>query len=265
MSTTPTNKLLVTNLIEFGLSDKEARIYLSLLESDTSMVQEIAKNAGVNRSSTYVVLESLKRKGLVFSTEGKQKYVAASPETILQQIEDASTKTKAIKEKISGILPDLKALHKETKHKPSVRVFQGKQAIRQIHESALNAPRGSLMRAFSQPSVMENIEEGYFLKLSERRVKKGIHLKAIFPQSIRKWKNIDEVDNKKLLAEFRLLPHETQPLSSDFRIYEDKIALTSLKDEFGIIIESKEIADVVKFIFDLAWKSTEKTKPKNNK
>ena len=62
MSTTPTNKLLVTNLIEFGLSDKEARIYLSLLESDTSMVQEIAKNAGVNRSSTYVVLESLKRK-----------------------------------------------------------------------------------------------------------------------------------------------------------------------------------------------------------
>lgn len=259
MSTTPTNKLLVTNLIEFGLSDKEARIYLSLLESDTSMVQEIAKNAGVNRSSTYVVLESLKRKGLVFSTEGKQKYVAASPETILQQIEDASTKTKAIKEKISGILPDLKALHKETKHKPSVRVFEGKEGMKAVYENVLSSKKGTLIRAFSQPKAWDGIEDGYFAYLKEKRVEQGITLKAIYPESTKAMEDFSIIDKRKL-AEFRFLPKKTKEFSSDFRIYGDKIALTSSKDQFGIIIENKEIAEAVKFIFDLAWENTEKVK-----
>lgn len=252
------NNLLTSALIEFGLSDKEARIYLSLLESDTQTIQEVAKNAGVNRSSTYVILESLKRKGLVFSIEGKMKYIAASPDILKKQIEDASIKTKTIKEKINNILPDLKALHRDTKHKPIVRVYQGKTGIETFYESLLSAKMGTIMRAFSQPNVLQNLGDGYFMKLASRRVGLGIHLKAIYPQNVKQTFDFSDSAAKKVLAEFRFLPNKTQTFSSDFRIYDDKIALTSEKDEFGIIIENKDIAEAVKFIFDLAWENAEK-------
>lgn len=62
------NEVLIRNLTEFGLSDKEARIYLALLELEIATAFDTAKHAGINRSSTYVVLESLKKKGLVWLT-----------------------------------------------------------------------------------------------------------------------------------------------------------------------------------------------------
>lgn len=40
-----TNNLLVKQLIEFGLSEKEARVYLALLELEIAAVSETTKTA----------------------------------------------------------------------------------------------------------------------------------------------------------------------------------------------------------------------------
>ena len=64
-------------LIKFGLSEKEASVYIALLELEVAVVQEIASAAGINRSSTYVVLEALQKRGLVNTNAGRgiKKYV----------------------------------------------------------------------------------------------------------------------------------------------------------------------------------------------
>ena len=56
------SELLIKKLVNYGLSDKEARIYLALLELEAATVFEAARQSGVNRSSAYVVLESLSRR-----------------------------------------------------------------------------------------------------------------------------------------------------------------------------------------------------------
>lgn len=264
---TPSNKLLITNLVEFGLSDKEAGVYLALLQLESASVNDIAKSAGVNRSSTYVVLESLKKKGLasMSQTDRGPKYVPASPEMLYKIADDMSRKMIDTKEKIKEILPNLKALYKDERHRPSVRVFEGKEGMKNLYEDAVTSAKGTLMRAFSQPGAWSNLGEDYFSYLREKRISKGIQLKAIYPHKVKDRENFSLIDNKKRLAEFRFLPKDTQPLSADFRIYEDKIALTSDKDEFGIIIENKEIAEAVKFIFDLAWENAELASQKKNK
>ena len=85
-----TNNVLVKHLTEFGLSEKEAKVYLALLELEVATATEIAKNSNIKRSSTYVVLESLKEKGLVGTTEEKriQRFVASSPDFLLYQAQD---------------------------------------------------------------------------------------------------------------------------------------------------------------------------------
>lgn len=51
----PPNNLLIKSLLEYGLTDREAVVYLSLLELEVASANEIAKNAGIKRSSAYVV------------------------------------------------------------------------------------------------------------------------------------------------------------------------------------------------------------------
>ena len=51
-------------LQKLGLSDKEASVYLAMLELGPSVVSDIAKKANINRSTVYVVLEFLKKRGI---------------------------------------------------------------------------------------------------------------------------------------------------------------------------------------------------------
>jgi len=72
-------------LKSLGLSDKEIRLYLTSLQLGSSLVQNIANIAGLNRTSTYDLLKSLEQKGFVSYTiqSGKKFYQATQPNKII--------------------------------------------------------------------------------------------------------------------------------------------------------------------------------------
>ena len=51
--------MIVENLRQFGLNEKEISVYLSLISLGHSPVREISKTANVNRGTTYDILKSL--------------------------------------------------------------------------------------------------------------------------------------------------------------------------------------------------------------
>ncbi len=57
-------------LSALGLSQKEATVYVALLELGTASVQAIARRADLVRPTTYVILEALTKKGLVQPKRG---------------------------------------------------------------------------------------------------------------------------------------------------------------------------------------------------
>ena len=76
---------MITNQLKnLGLSDNEAKVYTAMLELGPATVLEISAKAGVNRPTTYVQVESLKKMGLVSTqTKGKkQLFIAQSPEQL---------------------------------------------------------------------------------------------------------------------------------------------------------------------------------------
>ncbi len=82
--------MLEKYLQDIGLNEKEAAVYLSLLAVDNSSVLDLSKKTNINRSTTYVVLESLAKKGLVSETTvGKKTHYQAEPperlETFIEQ------------------------------------------------------------------------------------------------------------------------------------------------------------------------------------
>ena len=72
-------------LQEVGLNDKEAIIYFELLKEKIANASKLAKLTKINRTTVYLELENLTRKGLVSYVikNSKRYYQAALPEKLL--------------------------------------------------------------------------------------------------------------------------------------------------------------------------------------
>jgi sugar-specific transcriptional regulator TrmB len=261
------NNLLIKQLINFGLSEREASVYLALLKLEVAGVTEIARTSGVKRSSTYVVLESLIKKGFANISEDKkiQRYIAISPELLLEEAKNRTHRAEEIKNKINDILPELKALHKDTKQKPKVMVFEGKQAlINALEDSLINKDR--VIRKCSSTKNLFKIIPEHMSNYIQKRLDLGIRLYGIHPDDQTE-KKIDEMfPNLPQLDRSVYLPQKKYQFSVDIAMYNDKIAYFSPDPKgFAIIIEDREMANVMKNIFDLAYKQVKGFGEKSNK
>ena len=92
-------------LRSLGLSDKEIKIYLASLQLGSSLVQNIANFAELNRTSAYDLLKSLEQKGFVSYTiqSGKRLYQATQPNKIIDMLKERE-------ELVKKILPELNTL-----------------------------------------------------------------------------------------------------------------------------------------------------------
>lgn len=118
---------VVTNLQQFGLSEKEAKIYIALLSMDKAVVSDIAKKAGVNRSTAYILLEALKERRLVSVSEKNNiSYFSCEPPKRLQEIADkAYVKSKSLVETAKSLAPELSKKYKGVGKRPSMRIYEG--------------------------------------------------------------------------------------------------------------------------------------------
>ena len=73
--------MLEKYLQEIGLSDKEASVYVALLQVDNDSVLDLAKRTKINRTTIYPVLESLAKKGLIseIKIDKKVRFQAEPP------------------------------------------------------------------------------------------------------------------------------------------------------------------------------------------
>lgn len=244
--------MLIEELIKFGLSYKEAKVYVSLLEIGTSMVSEIAKRTKINRSTTYVMLESLAGKGLVsFSERNKVKlYTPAPPERLIKYLDDSIQKYTELIGVAHGILPELKSMYIGIDPKPKVQFFEGIEGIKTAYEDTLTS--SETIRAYASIENMHNALGDYFPDYYHRRAAKKTKIRAIFPDTPeareRMKYNIEE------MRETLLVPSETYGFSPEINIYDNKIVFMSLIEKFALIIQSKELADALKKAFELSWK-----------
>jgi sugar-specific transcriptional regulator TrmB len=248
--------MLIEDLIKFGLSYREAKIYLSLLESGTSVVSDIAKKTSTNRSTTYVLLESLTNRGLVsISERNKVKlYSPATPERLIQYLQDSVQKYTELVGIARSILPELKSIYVGVGPKPKVQFFEGLEGIKTAYEDTLTSKE--TIRAYASIENMHSALGDYFPEYYRRRAGKKIRIRAIFPDTPeareRTTHNINEA------RESLLVPKDKYAFSPEINIYDNKIVFMSLVEKFALIIESKELADALKKAFELSWDQAKK-------
>lgn len=241
---------LEETLIALGLSDKESAVYVALLELGRSTVSKIARRADVNRATGYVVLDALVNKGLahISGKEPKQEYAAESPDNLVQLLRVKKKEAETALAKAEALALELKSIQKKDT-RPQVRFYEGVEGMKQVYEDTLTS--SETIRAFATVEDVHSLFGNYFPTYYKRRAGKGISIRAVFPDtpvSIERTKF-----NKEESRETVLVPADTYMFHPEINIYDNKTMIASWYEKLGIIIESKEIADAMKTIFELAW------------
>ena len=131
---------LAEKLEHFGLREKEAKVYLASLFLGPSSVQKIAQEAGINRATTYVVLDSLAENGLISqSHEGKKTvFVAEEPQAIEKLLERQQRQIADNHRALRELLPRLDEISRVAKPgAPVVRFYKGVEGIFNSFDHAL--------------------------------------------------------------------------------------------------------------------------------
>lgn len=242
-------------LQQIGLSDKEAKVYFASLELGSNTASEISKKAGVNRPTTYTIIEKLIKKGLMSTFEKGKKtlFQVEDPKQLLRLLKEQEENTKIKGEEFKRYLPELETLFNLAEEKPKVRYFEGKEGIISIREDYLKAKNKNIIGFYTKDDEKAVFSEKEREESYLRRIRRGIKFKLIYTSKDGPSKT------RRLLIQSRFVPYDKFRLSSSVFIYDNKIAVVALRGKLmGIIIENKEIAETLKSIFNLAWEGTEK-------
>jgi sugar-specific transcriptional regulator TrmB len=240
-------------LKKIGLTDGEIKAYLALLEVGPSSIGKIIKKSKVSGSKAYEVLDRLMGKGLVSSiTKNNVKHFeAASPEKILDYLEEKKQDIDVEKVEVQKIIPDLILKQKSTK-KSEVRVFTGWEGMKTAEEDIL----GSLEKGDEWVSMGLTWQpkewEIYFNKKQIERAEKGIIHKHLLNK---KYKSLYETRKHLPHTEFRFLSEQMEmPTSTE--VYKNKVAIFIVIKEnpMVIIIENENVANSFRKYFYVMWK-----------
>lgn len=230
-------------LMKYGLSAKEADVYLACIKSGDVSANRISELSGIRRSTVYEVIESLKKKGLVksFSKDKKLYFSAVEPTALIDLLKD--------KERlIQSILPDIERIRSQIIEKPRIELFEGTIGIKNALKEMLKQKE---ILVYGASIVGDRVLGAYTANFAMKRAEKGIMMKAIIEKTIPK--HMMERDVAKF-TQIKTLDFLKEHNSAYF-IYDNKLILVTLGEELiAIKITSPLLVKSQKEIFNFLWK-----------
>lgn len=238
---------LVKLLQKTGFSQKEAMVYLALLELGQADISDIAKKAGLKRAIVYVLIENLLEKGCATQLPNRKinTYQAIDPGVIL-------TQTKNTAQNLAEMVPYLRSLHDKSRKRPKIHFIDTKEGILKIYDDINNYDNQFFISSYSKieehfPGAMKMWIDGY---KKTRHKYKGRHL---IPE---KDKNFPVVKDFLAIGQKIKVITGVEEIKMDFAIYGNKIAITSFENKpYIVAIESQDLVDSLMPIMEIAWKA----------
>lgn len=258
------SKDLVQQLEKSGFTNKEAAVYVSVLELGGAFPSRIAEYSGLRRSTVYNVLVTLSVRGLINEIEKKKKifYQIEKPDSISKHVDTQLKMAKDSVGIINSILPEITGLYNKNANTPKITYYTGGDGINSIYEDMVQVKKPYEMLAFTNARKFVDftsvaITDKYF----KAKEKIGITTRAIFPHTKedmsaleKAYKNI----NKKYWPVFRTIEADKFPAATEITIYGfNKVSIINFEKNklAGVIIEDSAIHDMMKAIFELSWNS----------
>lgn len=242
---------IIKKLMPLGLNEKEARVYIALLEAGRASAYAIAGKARVKKPTTYVILGQLIEKGLVVEIprERGQLFVARPPEEFFA---DARRKL----QRAEQVLPDLKALYKRLDiDKVRTMHYDGIAGMRQALWYRADELSGKEMFGFFGSAKQANKElYDLFMEWNADFLKRDIKLRGITTWDDSMQRLFDEFGEVHF-KNIRFFPLDKFSGNVTVCGTDDFVCINLIGATQSIIVESKEFASTLRQIFEIAWGS----------
>lgn len=240
--------LLIT-LQNYGLSPKEAKVYLTILELGNSPASSIARCSGIKRVTIYDILKQMIEKKIISSIEknGITYFQTVEPQKLLQRIKEKY-------DDFEKAMPELISLTNLYPNKPKIKYYEGIEGLKDLYGELLTTeePIFSFLSDDDIAPELQDYLNGSFIR--ERR-KQGLHSCVIVRDTPQNRKYL-KATKKDKLTEIRLVKDELAGIEWEIMLFwENKIAcaLYAPKELIGYTIESKQLYASLKSIFMFMW------------
>ena len=242
---------LVESLQRIGLSDKEAKIYLALLKIGDATVKNIASEADVKRPTTYLILEELRKKGLLLKIPHTKKaiYRAKSPDDLHSfAVENIET--------LERVLPKIESITGE-RNPVKTLYFEGLQGLKDALNYKNKETENKTMTVFwaKLDKVSKPVLE-IFKKSHNALIKNKVTVTGITPE--------DETGNEFResypadLYKVTTLPKNEYSSDISLEVVENFLRIINGVEMKAVIIEDKSVADSMRQIFNIVKKQVGK-------
>lgn len=245
---------LQKTLNEFGLNEHEGAIYLAMLGHGHTTVLKLAEQTDIKRSTAYLILQSLISKNLVrrVVVGKKRHYLPEDPEKMIQLLDSR-------RESVRESLPALKQLYVTKGDRPHIQFYEGKDNVRRLYRDIIKSKTeilsfGPVKEIYEEfKNECEDIDT--FKKFSSkflgsREIVNNIKFDKEYARETARGRRSEKI-------KIRILPTNLYFQNADNLIYDNKIVILSVKNDFfAIVIESPILANIYRTMFELAWRSS---------
>ena len=237
------------NLIkDAGFTEKEAQVYLALLEAGRAAVSRIADATNLKRPTVYVTLKCLAERGYASKIPNKkiETYNAGDPAILGAQL---STTAKHFLE----MLPYMQSLQKRTGKHPKITYHDTEEAVWNIYKEQGFSSDVCIITSYAR--LLH-----FFPRAAEEWIRNSE--KGIYP--LKNSRHIIANDSEDIQIAKRLATagHDVKSIAStdahavDLALYGNKLSITLIeKEPFIVVIESDELVRSMRGIFEIIWKT----------
>ncbi|MBR2544463.1 hypothetical protein IKF04_04170 [Candidatus Saccharibacteria bacterium] len=238
-------------LIQIGLSEVQAKVYLYLIKHGQSTPAEIATGVDENRTTVYSAAEKLEKLGIITQKDrGKVSAYVSNHPSVLESLAEKRLRSVARQVKnLESNLPSLINYYNEYQSTPGATTFYGNEGVKMIWDKVI-AAKAPYYFVRSRYDVIA--DKGALEQFKKRRVEAGITSENITPSEFTELSN---KDSGKWLLSRTVLPPEEYNSPVEIDIFGDNVAFINYsKDGMSTLIESPEIADAMRQMFLFAKK-----------
>jgi len=216
-------EILPLELRKLGLTEKEVRVYLAALELGYTSVQKIAQQAKITRPTAYVIIKSLKDKGLISESKdnGKKYFIAESPDKLLGILKRQKNEIEEKEREFIRIISILKDKY-QLGDKREIKTYKNKTGLKILFNDFLTTQSKKIYILVNNEKIWPKKAREITYKKIQQRLGRKVQIEEISKKS-----NID--------------------FDGIIIIY-DKIIILPDKSS-GILIENKTIINLIKSIY----------------
>ena len=254
----PDKKIIRTYFTKLGLASEIADIYLALYTHGPQTLSALSRNAQVERTRIYRLLDKLMESNLIeVESHYKRGIIKAAPIANLRiLINEREQELKNLQDELELIE---QTLARNSLSSPATRVqfYRGPEGIRQMLWNELNAQSEGVGFDFRilEEATGKKFMERWADEFEQRGLRQRLLLNDEFAQSWKQNKPGVTIQRKIKGIQYHYIDPKVFKINHSCDVYDDVTAYFHWKDGeiFGIEIYNHEIADSQRQFFEMLW------------